>query len=379
LAKLFKGSVGIEQVRGRLRLRLPRQLYGGKQKYLSLGLPDKPDYRKFAELKARQVEMDILTGQFDPTLNKYKPQTYCVTDEPKTKPVAEIALDELWRRFTAFKSPSIAQSTLATDYEKAKHLIAALPTKAIADAVAIRDLLLSTHSPNAAKRYLVKLSACCEWAVKSGLIGANPFKGMAKDIKLPRSSAEVQIESFSASERDRIIEAFRQSKDYSFYADFVEFLFFTGCRPSEAIALEWKHISPGLITFEQAATISRQGISIKPGLKTQSWRKFPVNYQVDKILVRLERKKLERKGYLFLSPHGHLIDFHNFRNRAWSSIFKNLDIPYKKPYATRHTFITLCLEAGIDAKDIAQWVGNSADMIYKHYAGTNLMLNIPEL
>jgi hypothetical protein len=29
---------------------------------------------------------------------------------------------------------------------------------------------------------------------------------------------------------------------YSYYAPFVEFLFLTGCRPSEAIGLQWKHV-----------------------------------------------------------------------------------------------------------------------------------------
>ena len=35
-----KGSVGIESFRGLLRIRLPRHLYGGKQKYLSTDLAD---------------------------------------------------------------------------------------------------------------------------------------------------------------------------------------------------------------------------------------------------------------------------------------------------------------------------------------------------
>ena len=203
---------------------------------------------------------------------------------------------------------------------------------------------------------------------------------MAKEIKISRSTkTEEKIEAFTASERDLIITAFRESSYYNCYSDFVEFLFFTGCRPSEAIALEWKHIFKKSIIFEQAATESIAGIAIKPGLKTQSRRQFPVNSQVATILSRLENKNSEKNGYLFPSSKGSLIDFHNFRNRAWKMVLKNLDIPYRKPYATRHTFITLCLEAGIDAKDIAQWVGNSSEMIYKHYAGSNLRLSIPEL
>jgi len=52
---------------------------------------------------------------------------------------------------------------------------------------------------------------------------------------------------------------------------------------------------------------------------------------------------------------------------------------YRKPYQCRHTFITLCLEADIDAKDVGRWVGNSPEIIYKHYAGNKRNLQVPEL
>ena len=45
--KSFKGSVGVEVFQDRLRL--PRQLFGGKQKYLALELPDTDLNRKMAE------------------------------------------------------------------------------------------------------------------------------------------------------------------------------------------------------------------------------------------------------------------------------------------------------------------------------------------
>jgi hypothetical protein len=71
-----KGTVGVEAYQGRLRLRLPRQVFGGKQKYLSMGLADTPENRKVAELKARQIELDIISDNFDASLTKYKPQSY---------------------------------------------------------------------------------------------------------------------------------------------------------------------------------------------------------------------------------------------------------------------------------------------------------------
>jgi integrase len=52
---------------------------------------------------------------------------------------------------------------------------------------------------------------------------------------------------------------------------------------------------------------------------------------------------------------------------------------YRRPYQCRHTFFTLCLEADIDAKDVAKWVGNSPEVIYRHYAGKKRDLQVPEL
>lgn len=129
---------------------------------------------------------------------------------------------------------------------------------------------------NAANRCLVQINACCNWAVSSGLISSNPFRGMAAEIKLPKSQAsEHDINPFSASEREEIIQAFESDKYYSHYTSLVRFLFSTGCRPSEAVALQWKHISSDfrLITCEQAVTMSMDGLALKSGLKTQEKRR----------------------------------------------------------------------------------------------------------
>ncbi|MHC5719149.1 MAG: Arm DNA-binding domain-containing protein [Nostoc sp.] len=59
--KVSKGSVGVESFQERLRLYLPRQLYNGKQKYLTLEMADNPENRKLVEAKAKQIESDYDT------------------------------------------------------------------------------------------------------------------------------------------------------------------------------------------------------------------------------------------------------------------------------------------------------------------------------
>ncbi len=82
---------------------------------------------------------------------------------------------------------------------------------------------------------------------------------------------------------------------------------------------------------------------------------------------------------MFPSPDGKPIDLNNFRNRTWKTVLKGLGIEYRKLYQTRHTFITHALEVGkLDAKDVARLVGNSPEIIYRHYAGNKRELFVPE-
>ena len=72
MVKASKGSVVVESFKDRLRL---RWRVAGKRYCLSLGLPDTQESRMLAQLKARQIELDAISGNFDTTLTKYKPQS----------------------------------------------------------------------------------------------------------------------------------------------------------------------------------------------------------------------------------------------------------------------------------------------------------------
>jgi integrase len=233
-----------------------------------------------------------------------------------------------------------------------------------------------------AKKILTQFSACCDWAVKSQLIGENPFEGMASDIKVPKGDREeTDINPFTVSERDRIIQAFQENRYYRHYAPLIEFLFITGCRPSEAIALQWKHIANDFtnIRFEQAVVVSQSGLTCKPGLKTQKKRNFPINNRLASLLKSIQPCDVSGEIKVFPSPEGKWIDVQNLSRRAWKTVLETLDgVKYRKLYQTRHTFITMALKNGVDVKDVATMVGNSPEIIYRHYAGQSRELVLPE-
>lgn len=97
------------------------------------------------------------------------------------------------------------------------------------------------------KRYLQQISACLTWARKRRLIKENPLPGFISTLSTKRLNDEdTDICPFSIAERDLIISAFksgefeRYSGTRTRYADYIEFLFLTGARTSEALGLRWE-------------------------------------------------------------------------------------------------------------------------------------------
>jgi integrase len=302
---------------------------------------------------------------------------------------------ETWDKYIDFKRPSISPSYMACQLQATRNHLQKLSVLPGADAVAVRDWAMRELTVDSAKRLISQLSACYGWAKNSKLIEANPFAGMASEMKLPRSKkisvGDREIEPFTATERDSIIEAFKNNRFchpytsrnhlHSNYAAYVQFLFYTGCRPSEAIGLQWKNvdIDKQTVLFREAVVQSPRGRIRKQGLKTQSFRRFKINSQLHQILENTKLLSSNADGLVFPAAEGGFIVQDNFRKRVWQKILYGLGLEYRKPYVTRHTFITLCLDKGIDAKDIAQWVGNSPEIIYKHYAGSRHNLQVPEI
>ena len=377
MTKTPAGQPKVKVSNGRLQIVLT---YREKRKYLSLGVSDSKHNRKFAETVRAWIENDLRAATFnptifDPTLAKYKRSS---STEPDLPLAEDITISQLWERYTDYKRPQLSQTTIAKDFERVRLNINKLPSVDLADAIVIRDYLLRNTSPNTAKRVLAKLSSACSWGVISKLIGDNPFAGMSADIANPKSNEDEDINAFSPEERDRIIQSFKDANSH--YAPLVEFLFRTGSRPSEAIAVQFKHIGKDYrsITFCQAITRSEDGLKLKPKLKTQSQRVFPCGEGMAKFLELLTGDLKDRDRFLFTSTAKKFVNIDKLTGGEWQSTLKNLGIEHRGIYHCRHTYITFCLDSGMDAKDVAKLVGNSPEMIYKHYASSQKNLIAPD-
>lgn len=95
-------------------------------------------------------------------------------------------------------------------------------------------------------------------------------------------------------------------------------------------------------------------VDITPGMMTALKRQKALSYLA--------------QGYVFVSETGQPIDLNNFRYRIWEPALKKAELKYRYPYQARHTFATKSIREGRDPLWIANQMGTSLEMLFKHYA-----------
>jgi integrase len=371
-------------VRGQtLSLVLP-PVYCGKRHVLALGLPNTADGWKFAEHKAQKIEIDLMGGHFDRSLAAYK----CKTTETEID-VQQIltTFAENYQTYIESKKRDVSPGTWKATYLNTLNHLNECPYKLSSEVWAFKDWMIQNRTPDTARRVLMQINAAYNWALERGLVKNNPFAGK---IKVKRKKSKPKINPFSNSEKIIIINAFGESNQFNYLKPLIQFFFLSGCRTSEAIALQWKHIKTdcSAISFEEVIVLGQGGAQRKKGTKQSPQRNFPCNRQLQKLLLSVKPEKAIANASVFLGPDGSCVTHQNLRT-AWYGKGNRLGIvrqlaadgaieSYRPQYNTRHTMISNCLEAGISPMQIAAWVGNSAEIIFRNYAGIISKVSVPE-
>lgn len=354
----IRAVVNIENFEGRLRL---RWRVNRKRYCLALGLSDRPVNRIVAGQKSREIEADIATGNFDPTLKKYKPQS--------TGSNTGVSIFDLFNKFQLFKSKTDLNKRTLDKYRGLLGRLAEFfPGRAAdsitrEDAEAFRAWLLNTKklAPVTVKERVGLLSAAYEWGIQNKLVTVNPFEEVR--VKVP---APPPPDVFTAVEREKIIAAFRSHPVYQYFGDYVEFAIFAGCRPAELIGLRWKSVSDDCSTITIWESLTR---GVRKETKTNRVRTICLNRRLQAILESRRPDKPDPDSLVFPSIRGGPIDDHNFRSRAWKPILDQLGLDYRKPYTARHTAHSHLLDKGWSPAEVAEAMGNSVRVVYQRYAG----------
>lgn len=352
-----KTAVKVESLRENLRLRWS---YQRKRYCLSLGLYDSPAARKVAESKAAAIEADLITGNFDPSLEKYRSESI-----PQLLEDNGLKITALFGRFSEARHRHLTGHT-PEKYQTMARKLAGFFGEANAASVdeakawQFRESL-SHLKPVTQAQQLKLVSACWQWGIDQGMVTANPWVDVAR-VKVPPQQSP---RPFTADEVAAIIQGFEQSPYYAYYTDFARFLFGTGCRTGEAIGLCWGHLSDDCSKAWIGESVSR---GIRKATKTNRAREFGLPSNLTAMLQARKPPAAKPTDLVFPAMKGGPIDCHNFRNRAWRAVLEQAGVIYRKPYSTRHTFISHALDNGGIPMLIAQMTGHDPEMLFKHYA-----------
>jgi integrase len=151
---------------------------------------------------------------------------------------------------------------------------------------------------------------------------------------------------YTEAERDKIVEFYREQRPHKEYA-FVHFRFYTGTRPSEAVALKWGSVD--LVNGKTTFAVSRH-LGEENAPKTRASRRtvtlLPNVIEVLKTLLPL---RVSPESYVFTDADGRPIDQSEFA-RGFQGVLRVLHIRPRPFYNTRHTFISVALTLGCNPK-----------------------------
>lgn len=202
-------------------------------------------------------------------------------------------------------------------------------------------------------------------------------KNPAESLELPKRTRK-EVDPFQLAEAERIIDRLYQTAHWPIliYAALFEFLFFTGLRISEALALQWQDVDWAHRTAHVRRTVALG--KLEERTKTGSDRFVLLNQRTLRALWFAKAyadRRLLGIGRVTSTPHVLLpskgqvhIKQTSDVHFQWRPTLQALGIRYRPPYNCRHTYATICLMSGLKPAFIAQQLGHSVQMLLTTYA-----------
>lgn len=273
-------------------------------------------------------------------------------------------LQEFWRMYKAEKAVICQPTTMSTDYAQAEQYILRNPETGRA-AITYQ---LQQQPRKTAIKVAARIKSVYRWAHETGLVATNPVA----NYKLPKTAQEEDVVVIPRHEEPLLFAGLERSGNRPSYASLARFMGQTALRTGEAFAVHLDDIRDGMLLVHRNWTLTH---SLKNSTKTNRRRRVPLNPVAQGILERLAPGAIN--GFIFPYNRYSFQDF--FASRVKNMVEQGVLSHHYRPYDLRHTVISRWIEAGISIPQIAQWAGNSNEVIFRHYAGVTQQYEMPVL
>lgn len=168
-----------------------------------------------------------------------------------------------------------------------------------------------------------------------------------KNFKKTDKEATSEMEVWTPEE----FEQFLSEVDEPEYKVFFEFLYWTGCRRGEAIALQKRHVKDHMVTIRYSQKLRVNGL--KP-TKTKNTRNITID---DTLWSHLQPYIIGRDGYVFGDPKG--LHPTSIEERYKKAISRS-GVKYIKLHNLRHSHATWLICNGVNIVAVSKRLGHAS-------------------
>jgi len=280
-------------------------------------------------------------------------------------------LSELWGAFLEERSISLCPTSLTSDYSQVTKWLGRCPVQDLKEARKIMIWVLGEKPVLSSRRVAMYTKTMFRWAAQEdvGYLDKNPLASF-KMPKAPQRDEDIVV--ISRDEVGLVLAALAAKRTYKDvnWSWYTEFMLQTAMRTGEVRALRWDDIKDNKILVHQNWTLTH---GLKDSTKTNKKRWVPLNGKCQEILTKLSQDQ----EYLF--PWDRLAFQSYFRKKLKPLHEVKLISHLYRPYDCRHTAISRWIEAGIPVPQVANWAGNTSEIIFKHYCNTTKEYEMPVL
>jgi integrase len=234
--------------------------------------------------------------------------------------------------------------------------------------------IVALHTTGAKKKTYNNITSAVRTAFKFGYLDRAGQFNPALALSTFRITAKdrPKIDPFSVEEAEMIIAASHRMHG-EWYGNYEEFRFFTGLRQSEQFALELSDcdIKTGKIAITKVVVDGR----FKNRPKTNQDREIHLCRRALQVLrAQLAlRERMVAAGqishdFVFFSAVGEPMRTTYLPYNRWTEVLATLPVRRRKPYNSRHSYISWRLMAGHNRLLVAQEDGHSVEIMERTYA-----------
>lgn len=211
-----------------------------------------------------------------------------------------------------------------------------------------------------------------KYAINLGIIATNPLA----NVMMPKRKKELSVdEPIKVYRKEQLVKLFDHlnHRPATYTDDFnktlLRFLVYSGCRISEALALNWSDINftDKSVMINKTLSHTKNGLTISSPKTENSYGEIALDDQTINILKRWQiNQRIHMLEYgesnpkmIFCSVNKQYVSHNSFYARL-KYITKNAGVPFLGNHVTRHTHASMLLDAGASMKEIQERLRHSS-------------------